>query len=274
MPEPKIPPQFQPRTRPPEKPVKPAGPGWGSVLVFSLVGLSMFALLAGMFFFKPGDSSRFLPKSLALWAETGVPPNKQAAPPPAKTNAFAGPAVRIAMPGKARKKRRKKPKAESGSVGMVKKNRRIKRVADPDLDLVEKFGRDGNPDEALTRVANQGPAISPERTVSFKGSDGPARLRLRVIRTKKSWRALLRSVGGRDVPDPDFRRKMAIVVFAGSQPKGSTVDIVSAKPSKGRFRVFYRIHRARARRGAGSVRPYHVVLVDRSRLKPLFRKLR
>lgn len=273
MSEPKIPSQFQPRTQPPEKPAKPAGPGWGSVLVFALVGFSMFALLAGMFFFEPGDSSRFLPKSLARWAETGVPPNKQRKAPVPRKDVFAAPAVRLAPPVKVRPPR-KKFNAEAGSVGMVKKNRRIKRVADPYLDLVEKFGRGGNPEESITRVTSRGPAVPSRGAVSFKGADGYARLRLRVIRSRKSWRALLRSVGGRDMPDPDFRRKMAVVVFAGSQPEGSTVDIVSAKPSKGRFRVSYRIHRARARRGAGSVRPYHIVLVKRSRLKPLFKKIR
>lgn len=267
MPEPKLPLKIQPRVKPPEKPAPPAGPGWGSVLVFVLVGLSMAALLAGMFFFQPEESSRFLPRSLALWAQTGVPPNKQSRESAPKNAVFAGPVVRLAPPAKARR-RRKKSNAGAGSVGMIKKDRRIKGVADPDADLAERFGRGGDAAEVLTRIMKQVPAVS------FKGEGGPARLRLQVIRSRKRWRALWRSVGGRDMPDPNFRKKMAVVVFAGVQPAGSTVDIVSAVPSKGRFRVAYRIHRPRARRGAGSVRPYHVVLVKRSRLKPLFRRLR
>jgi hypothetical protein len=110
--------------------------------------------------------------------------------------------------------------------------------------------------------------------VTFSGDGGPDRGMGRVIRSKDSWDKLWKSVGGHDMPDLDFKRQMGVVIFAGKQPPGSIVQILSAGPKKGKFVVVYEVLRPQKRLRGKNIRPYQVRVAPYSELKVVFKKAR
>jgi len=120
----------------------------------------------------------------------------------------------------------------------------------------------------LRQVLNedQGPAVT------FSGTGGPARARGQVVGSKKSWDDLWKSVGGHDMPDLDFTRQMGIVIFAGDQPPGSSVQILSAEPKNGKYVVVYEILRPRRRLAGPNTRPYQVRVAPKSALSVVFKQ--
>jgi len=105
---------------------------------------------------------------------------------------------------------------------------------------------------------------------TLEGSGGPGRFLGRVIQDKKTWDALWRSVRGHDIPEVDFGRHMAVALFAGEQPLGTRIGIVSAREKGGRFVVKYFIRGPDKDEGPGTARPYQVRVFGWSDRKPTF----
>ena len=140
---------------------------------------------------------------------------------------------------------RRKPKGD-GSVLFVAKSKEFRGPMDP---------------------MDDSPAYSKPST-SYSGDDGFKVFQTRVVRTRKKWRELRKMLKREDFPDLAEGR-MALAVFAGRQPAGTTVRILSARPARGRLMVRYRITRPREA-DTRATHPYHVLLVPASRLTPAF----
>ncbi|MFH2202329.1 MAG: hypothetical protein ABIJ96_04400 [Elusimicrobiota bacterium] len=108
--------------------------------------------------------------------------------------------------------------------------------------------------------------------LTFSGTGGPERFTAQIIRSRQAWDMLWRSVGGHDMPQPDFKREMGVAVFAGVQQAGSGIQIRSAKPKGGKFIVEYDILLPVKRQPGRNIRPYQVIVVPATRLPVVFRK--
>lgn len=109
--------------------------------------------------------------------------------------------------------------------------------------------------------------------LTMSGEGGPARFEGRLLKTKKAWDRMWKSVGGHDMPEVDFKRQMGVVVFSGNQPQGTVINIKSAKPSGSMFFVEYQILKPIPPRPGTRHRTYQVIIVGRSKLSPVFKKV-
>lgn len=126
----------------------------------------------------------------------------------------------------------------------------------------------GNTRRRLEKMISGGEAPP----LAFSGVGGPPRLAGRLVRTKMDWDGLWKAVGGHDMPELDFGRRMAVAVFGGTQPAGTKIQVVSAKPVKNRFVVEFQILKPLPSPGGPDIRPYQVLIVPASDLPPVFRK--
>lgn len=233
----------QPAARPPQ----PSGGAGAGTFLFALLLLSLTA--GAMWLHHTGRLQELLAK-----------PQPQAPlPAPAQP-------IKLAAPAKVRVPDTSAVERARGSVGFVGKDEKVAGVADRDQEYPESLGRVSSGDRLSRLMEGEGPPVS------FSGDGGPDRFEGRLVRSARDWQALWREVGGHDIPDLDFNRKMAVAVFAGRRPKGSAVEIASARPRGQVFLVEYRLSLPRARAPL-SARPYHVVTAPKSKLRAVFRQV-
>ncbi len=152
-----------------------------------------------------------------------------------------------------------------GSMAYLHRDQSIKGVVD-DADQ-EAFG--GGSAGRLRRLIQSGADGPPLTMTGDRGSAKPGRM---IIRDKNAWDLLWRSTGGHDMPDLNFKSQMGIVVFAGTQPAGTSIQIMSARPKGNRFVVEYVVLKPLRRQLGKKVRPFQLMVVPSSTLRPYWVK--
>jgi len=157
-----------------------------------------------------------------------------------------------------------------GSLGFLRGGGGVRPLA----RLEEPFGALG---EAAPPISESG-AGAPELTLSACG--GPREFAITILRTQRTWSALVQEMGLEHPPAIDFRRQMAVVLYGGKQPRGTKFAIVSASEDGGRFLVRYRKAQATPEEIANADarhrpwRPVEIAVVRRSSLSASYREQR
>lgn len=208
------------------------------IMTSYLIGLLLvLAFPVGLYHLVPDDSWE---RILRRWNRWRNPP-KEATPSATSRG--------LALPNPLLVKGARPKNLGGGSVSFVAKNREFRGAMDPKDDP---------------------PAYS-KPSSSYSGDEGMKFFKTRVIRTQKKWRELWRLMEREGIPKLAGNR-MALVVFGGRQPAGTTVRILSARPERGRLTVRYRITTP-GERDSRVTHPYHVLIVPATSLRPVFTRV-